>query len=77
MRSHLGSNMASLGGSKSQILRTCEQNRYVLFYFTKQHDLREILPRSYIKVLRSFFKSDPILFLTNFFLINHNFAFKF
>ena len=31
LNSRFGSNMASLCGSKSQILRTCEQNRYVLF----------------------------------------------
>ena len=59
-----GCKMAIICSSKLQIFDKGE-NRYVLFGCAKQHNLREFLPRSWLKVLRSFFKSDHFLFVTS------------
>ncbi len=60
------SKMATLGISKSQILRMYEQNRYVLFGCAKQHDLRGIYFEKPIKKFwgyRGIFQNPPKSFL--------------
>ena len=60
------SKMATLGISKSQILRVYEQNRYVLFGCAKQHDLRGLNSTPTIKKFwgyRGIFQNPPKSFL--------------
>ena len=60
--SRFDTKMATLGISKSQILRMYEQNRYVLFGCAKQHDLRGLNSTPTIKKFwgyRGIFQNPP------------------